>query len=678
MFAAPRGVPIVPRQLPRPPKSFVNRTSSLELLDLMAADAGSADLSTIAGAPGVGKTALALHWAHRVVERFPDGALYANLRGFDPVNPRADPGEVLDAFLHALGLPTDSRTRDSVEARAAEFRSAVHGRRMLIVLDDAENAEQVRPLLPGSASVVVVVTSRNALSGLKARDGASSMSLDPLPTDEAVTLLARIVDDGRIAADRPAAARLAALCANLPLALCVAAELLVSRSHHSVADLIADLDDERDRLDLLQTDEPASTVRAVFSASYRALDPGSARVFRLLGLHRGAEISFQTAAALTGSRPAALRPALQALTTANLITAIGPDRYRLHDLVRIFAAECAAADESEAGQADAARRMLGFYLGSAQATGRRLAPQRRMPGAPAGQGAEFDDRNTALAWCELEQANLVSATRHAAALGEHLVAWQLPAALWAYFHQRKPWAAWIETHEIGLHSARILGDATGVAMLLGSLAVAHREQRRPQKAEACFGEALSVSAQAGDLYGQAMACNGYGNACREWGRLDEALVYSQRALAAWHELADLHGEAITHNSLSGVHRDRGDLVTALQHSEHAISMFHELGDRHAEVWALNNAANVHRDLGNLEQAVQAYRTVLRTREELGDRYGVAFTLQAVAEAYRRLGNLEDFRVALEQALPIFDELGDPKAEEVRSSLAESRGQSRPG
>ncbi len=492
--------PVTPYQLPWPPSSFVGREGELAALDLALADTGSASLWVVSGTAGVGKTALVLHWAHRAANRFPDGILYANLRGFADSTPRAEPGEVLDTFLEALGRSAEPRAVDSVEARAAEFRSALHGRRMLIVLDDVATAHQVRPLLPGATTVAVVVTSRNSLPGLRVREGGKLVSLSPLSPDEAVALLARIVDDGRVSGDTASAAELVSLCDSLPLPLLVAAQRLVSMSHLSIADLVEELRDERDRLDLLQTDETATTVRAVFSMSYRALDPEASRVFRLMGLQHGGDIGFDAIAALTGLRRARLRNALESLGHASLVEMTGPGRYRLHDLLRLFARECADAEETAGNRTQAVRAMLDYYLGQALAAGRRLAPHRRLLPQPVpGGGVDFDDRESAFTWCALEQANLVAEVRYAAGAGEEAIAWQLAAAMGAYFHQRKPWSAWIETHETGLRAAQEIGDNAGMATLLGNLAIAYRELRRRDEAEACFRDALALWEQEGDL-----------------------------------------------------------------------------------------------------------------------------------------------------------------------------------
>lgn len=652
-----------PRQLPRAATHFVNRSETLAGLDRMAASAGPR-LSTIAGTAGVGKTALVVHWAHRSESLFPDGVLYADLRGFDPANPPAEPGEVLDGFLYALGLADMSKLAD-VATRAAMFRSAVHNKHMLVVLDDAANADQVRPLLPGDPVVAVVVTSRNSLSGLKAAEGATGMNVTPLDDAEAIALLQEIVGEDLSDAD---AGRLARMCANLPLAIRIAAERLNSGAYGSPGELVEELADQRDRLDVLATSDQSTAVRAVFTVSYQALDPRAARVFRLLGLHRGAQFSREAMAALTGLRAGELRSALDVLTAASLLDLVTAGRYRMHDLLRAYAAERVELDEPEERQRQAVRSMLEWYLSSAHAADRLLTPHRRSGPPPPPGGIQFGDGPTAMAWCTREQANLVAAVRQAADVGEDAIAWQLAESLWGFFYQRKPWADWVETDMVGLRSAEISGDDVGVATMLGDLAVAYRELQRRPEAEDCFERALSAWTRLGDAYGQALVCNGYGNACREWGRLDEAVSLSHQALTYWRQLGDRHGEGVTHNSLSGIHRERQELELALRHSEEALAAFRAVGDRYAEVWATHNAANVHRDLGHLQRSVDMHREVLDARRQLGDRYGQALTLQSLADGLGRLGDTQARAAALREALEIFSELGDLKADEVRAAL----------
>ncbi|GAA3438602.1 tetratricopeptide repeat protein [Kutzneria kofuensis] len=574
---------------------------------------------------------------------------------------------MLDGFRHAMGVK-DIPATTSVDARSALFRSTVHGRRILVLLDDAASGTQIRPLLPGSATVTVVVTSRSSLSGLKAMEGATGMNLEPLDDTESLSLLREIGGADLVDHDLAVSTDLVRMCANLPLVLRIVGERLGSGGYHSVAELVDELTDERDRLDVLATDDTSNAVRAVFSLSYKALEPKAAELFRLLGLLPGSEFGRDAVAALTGLRAGQLRVALEALRSTSMLEVPAPQRYRLHDLLRAYAAECAEVVESADRRQQAVHDLLAWYLSSAHATGRVLNPYRRSDPQPTAFGLSFDDAQTAMEWCSLEQTNLTAAVCLAAKVGEDATAWQLAAALWGFFYRRKPWEDWIATHNIGLAAAERTGDEFGTATMLGNLAIAYRELRQQVEAEDCFRRALEIWMRLGDRYGEALVCNGYGNACREWGRLDEALVHSQRALAGWQAVGDRHGEGITYNSLSGIYRQLDDLPRALAYSSRAAAVFRDLGDRYSEAWAQHSTATTQRELGNLTAAIELRRLALDIRVELGDRYGQALTLQDLAADYERTGQAEGRLEALRRALAIFHDLGDPKADEIEAAL----------
>jgi len=356
-----------PAQLPSTAVDFTGRRAPMTQLDVLCR-AHSTVL--IAGPPGVGKTALAVHWSHQAASRFPDGCLFANLRGYGPASAAAEPGEVLDRFLGALGTPRGNIPRNP-ESAAALLRTYLHGRRMLIVLDNAASADQVRPLLPGPGDCRVLVASRSRLSGLTARDGARRLSLEPMPPGEAVALLGQILGVQRVAAEPGAAARIARDCDYLPLALRIAADRAQARPALRLSALATQLASDTDRLDLLGiVDDASAAVRTVFSWSYRALSARPARMFRLLGLYRGQDIGIPAAAALAGTTPQEARQAVDALTAVSLLEECGPDRYRFHDLIRLYAAECAEVGETVADRAAAIRRLLTWYQHTADAADR--------------------------------------------------------------------------------------------------------------------------------------------------------------------------------------------------------------------------------------------------------------------------------------------------------------------
>ncbi|KOV90132.1 hypothetical protein ADL03_00065 [Nocardia sp. NRRL S-836] len=661
--------PVVPppQQLPRPSTTFVNRLQTLAALDTCTATDGAGALCTIEGAPGVGKTALVVHWAHQRRDRFPDGILYVNLRGHEDATSPASPDEVLDGFLDALGLldPAVSRT---LEAKTSLYRSALHSKKMLVVLDDAVSAEQVRPLLPGVSQTPVLITSRTRLTGLHTREGAVSVDIAPLPAGEAVELLRRTIGESAVDAEIAAARELAELCSCLPLPLRIAADRVAGHTYLTITDLVADLRNERDRLDLLDSDDPATAVRTVFSVSYRSLPHAEARMFRLLGLHPGSRFSLTTAAVLTGLRPVQLRKSLDVLCKANLVERLQADRYRLHDLIRVYAAECAEADEPAPDRQRAQRDVLTWYLSSAANADRVLTPFRRRVPVDVSGGLEFASADAALDWCVQEQPGLAAAVRLASALAEHDLAWRLAAVLWGFYYQRKPWADWIGTHRTALSSATCLEDPFATATIAGGLAVAERELRRYEEAESLFTRALDIWTSLGDTYGEAWVCNGFSQMCRELGRGEEATVLARRSLEAWTRLGDRYGQGMALNSLSGILSQSGDLDAALTASNQAVAAFSGVADAYSKAWALNNLANVRRARGELVEAVNIYERVLVERRTIGDHYGRGFTLRSLGETLLELGRVDDATAVLGSALEYFEQLDDPTAADVRRLL----------
>jgi hypothetical protein len=437
----------IPSQLPHDIRGFIGRRTQFgRLRGIVAVGDAEPDqhapvILVIDGPAGVGKTALAIDWAHRVIGQFPDGQLFTDLRGFDARGP-LPPGEVLGQFLRALGV--DSRDVPAeVEEQAALYRSVLAGKRVLVVLDNAFSSDQARPLLPGHPGCLVVVTSRNRLTGLVARDGARQLTLDVLGHLDACALLAQIIGTDRVTAEPQAAADLARTCGYLPLALCIAAEQAAAHHHLTLADLAVSLNDEQARLDILDRAESSTAIRAAFSWSYRALPPDAARVFRLLGLHATPDVSAHAAAALAGVPAEQIRRDLATLVRGHLLEETDRGRYRLHDLLHLYAAERAREDEDQPECEAATRRVLDWYLHTADKANQLLLPQRlRVPLDPPAAGCTplvFTGYDAALHWCDAECANLVAATRQAAKLRLHDPAWKLPIALLDYFYLRKCW-----------------------------------------------------------------------------------------------------------------------------------------------------------------------------------------------------------------------------------------------
>lgn len=653
----------VPQQLPMATTNFVNQSSVLARLGDAVRTTGASRVYCVVGSPGVGKTAVVVHWAHLHKDQFPGGVLYADLRGFDSAGPPAEPGEVLDGFLAALGL-AGVFDGSPLNGRAAAYRTATSVRKSLVVLDNVATVDQVRPLFPGAAGTVVL-TSRTTLRGLTIREGAVVLDVAPLPAPEAVELLSRVVGAERT---DPAVGELARRCGYLPLALRIAGERIASGYYAEVAELVEELANEVDVLDLLDGDDEATALRSVFSVSYRQLAVDQRRLFRLLGLSPGVTIGPEAAAALARTGRIVARKALDGLRQASLLEQVAPGRYRLHDLLRIFAVE-RATDEEDADERDAAlRRVLDWYLATAVNAAAALDAWNPGTPQPDGRGGAFADTMSAMAWLRVEQPNLVACVRRSAEAGEHGIAWRMAAALFEFFYRQKAWDDWIATHTTGVESAWSAGDRDGIASLLGRLAIAHRERGEYDPAEERFREALDIWTELGDDDGQAWVAGRYAQACREQGRYDEAVELCERALAACERSGARQEAGIVHNNLSGIHRDAGRLEEALTHSEAAIAAFEETGYRRAVAWARNNAANVHRDAGRFTTAIDLYSLVLAERRELADEYGYALTLRDIGHTLCASGDVVGGIARLHQCLDLFAP-EDPNAESVRRLLS---------
>jgi hypothetical protein len=523
--------PFPPRQLPADVPGFTGRVRHLAELDrLLAMSAGrpgepgrpgerrqpsrSAEMviAVVTGAPGMGKTALAVHWGQRVAGRFPDGQLYVDLRGLNPDGLVMEPSEAVRGLLESLGVP-GHRLPATLDAQTAMYRSLLSGRRVLVVLDNARDTRQVRWLLPGTPTCLVVVTSRNQLSDLVA-DGARPLALGVLPAAEARALLTRRLGTGRVSAEPRSAEKIIARCAGLPLALAIVGARAIIHPRLPLSALAAEL---RDQLAALAGESPATSVRAVFSWSYKALSPDAARLFRLLSLHPGPDIGAEAIAALSALDRTQTRQLLTELIQAHLLEEPLPGRYRFHDLIRAFAAEQAQADEAPANRTGATERLLAWYLNTAAEAGRHLMPGHRQlelgPVPPGCQPLAFAGYEQALVWCDAEHPSVVACVRLAEETGHDDVAWKLPVASWSFFILRKPRADWIACARIALGAARRGGDRFGEAWVLNGLGLAYAD-RQPAEAIECFRQALRVRHELADRLGVAAVLNNLGAAHR--------------------------------------------------------------------------------------------------------------------------------------------------------------------
>jgi DNA-binding SARP family transcriptional activator/tetratricopeptide (TPR) repeat protein len=664
---------VVPRQLPPAAAHFVGRAEHLRQLQHQTTAAGRSHtvaISLIHGSAGVGKTALAVHWAQHAAARFPDGQLYLNLRGFDQDQPPLQPSEALTAALRALDI-APPHIPTTVDEQASLYRSVVADKRLLILLDNAASTGQVRPLLPGAPGCMVLVTSRNELSGLVAGDGAARLALDVLDPPDAIALLRRIVGEHRVIAEIDVATALARLCARLPLALRVMANHLLARPDAALADTLDELADERHRLDVLSTDDESTTVRAAFSLSYHSLKPEAAGLFRLLSLHQGAQLGEPAAAALAGLPLPRARQLLAVLCQGHLLERVGSRRYQSHDLLRLYAAERVQVEEPAGERRRVVRRVLHWYLATAAAADRILAPE-RFRGAlddlpPADPVIPFAGHGTALAWYDTELHNLVAAVRQAAAAGEHVLAWQLAWAQWGYFQLRKPWTEWLTTHEIGLASARRCGDRSAEALMLNSLGMAHYYPRRFAEAQGCFERALAIWRELGDARGQASVTNNLGNLLLETRQLPDAIAHYEQALVLYGPIG--HDAGTTLTNLAEAHCLLRQFELGLDWARQALASHDATGSRRGQALTLCQYGNALCGLDRLDEAVEHYTRALAISHAIGDRQAEGWASHFLAEALHTAGRPTEARRHWRVALTAFDTLGDPQSGDIRTRLA---------
>jgi tetratricopeptide (TPR) repeat protein len=693
----------VPRQLPADVRGFVNRLQDLARLDEIIDDSTAPGATiVVVGTAGVGKTSLAVHWAHRIRARFPDGQLYVNLHGYDP-GPPITPHEVLERFLHALSVPAAAVPAD-LESRAALFRSLLSGRRMLVVLDNAATVGQVRPLLPGNSECLVLVTSRSSLSGLVARDGARRVSLRVLSEDEATELIQRITSGYRDQDDTADLVELAGLCARLPLALRIAAERAINRPWAPLRDLITELRDESALWDALTADDDdeSDAVRTVFAWSYRALTPEASRMFRLLGLHPGAEFSLAAAAALAGRPPAKVRRVLDDLVGAHLLEQPQADRYQFHDLLRMYANDQARAEEPADAAFEATRRALSWYLHGALAARDRLGGG-AVAWTPAPLEAEitppaFPDRTAALPWYRQERENLVRAVRAADDLDVSDITWQLPAALYPIYAEHNHFADWIETSTVALRVTRRLGNRAAEAEVLESLGKAHtqhfdREQgielqsaalrlrrelddplgelksanalglarlraRDLTAARDLFDRVTTLAGALGEQYWLAVATNNTANVDLELEAFERAQQLLTDALARFRRLGLRSGEGDVLRGLSHTNRGLSRPAQAYEHIQAAVAIAREDGNPAREAFWLLEEGRVQIDLGRPAEALETFQRSATLQRQLGDRVREAETWDATGIAYQAMGRAEEAVQFCRRAVSVFRELNE--------------------
>ena len=656
---------VVPHQLPAVVPHFTGRETELaELASLRPPDPGGSEavvISAVAGMAGVGKTALAVRWCQQVAAEFPDGQLYVNLRGFGPEGEPADPATAIRGFLDALGVRAE-RIPASPEAQAGLYRSLLAGLRILLLLDNAQNEAQVRPLLPASPSCLAVVTSRTRLVGLAATEGARLMSLDVLSADEARQMLRRCLGLRRVQAEPDAAAELITLCGRLPLALAIIAARAADRPDFLLANLAQELR-EGQRLGALDTGDTATSAEAVFSWSYQQLSAPAARMFRLMSLAPGPDLPGHAAAQLAEVSPSKARDLLRGLVRGCLLTEPSPGRYAFHDLLRAYAAQQAEAADPDSERAAALTRLFDHYLTLAGAAmdilepaDRQQRPKLRPPGTDA---PPVSTPAIARAWLDAERANLVSIAGHTASSGRPDYATALAAILFRYLDGGGHYTEGLAVHTHALHAAQQMGDRLGEADALRHRCGIDYRQGRYGEVVGQLAEALSIYCDMGYRTGQAQTLNNLGIVLRAQGLYREALRYHQQALVLFREEGEEFGEALTMDALGNTLRRLGRHQESADYHRRALAQFHAMAEVRSAAYAVGNLGVAFRHLGRLEEATRCHEQSLALNRQVNCRYGEAEALNDMGSLLRHQGLLELAADHHREALELFRTIGNP-------------------
>lgn len=667
---------LVPAQLPASVGSFTGRADELAELDRCLAEARpdqatAVVVTAIAGTAGVGKTALAVHWAHRVRHHFPGGQLYVNLQGYAP-GPPVRALDALAGFLYALGVPPE-QVPAQVDQAATLYRSLLADKLVLVTLDNAGSAEQVRPLLPGGPGCLVLVTSRDRLTGLVARDGARRVTLDVLTVEESQALLARVLGSDRVAAESSAAAELARACACLPLALRIAAASLTGRPAWRIADFAVELA-SGDRLAALRVgDDESTAVAAAFHLSYTGMSDPARRLFRLLGLLPGNDVTAAAAAALAGCPIVDAAMLLEELAAAHLLAEHRPRRYTFHDLLRAYANQRGGAEDNEDERHAATMRLYDWYLETVGAAAQVLYPEKLRLPRSRDRGIRpvvFDGPAHALAWLDGERANLVAAIRHAANWGPFEFAWLLADALRGYFMLGTYLVDWLAAGAAGLNAAQDAGDLAGQAAAHICIGDARYFSGELPRAITSYTRGAALSRQIGWLEGQSAALGNLGNAHHQLGHLRKAADAYTETLRFNRETGRLAGQAISLGNLGVIHAELGNLAEGAENQAQALALYRKIGSASGEALALSNLGDLQHEFGQFDHALDYLDQAVVLLRELGDHVGESDALRLIAEIHRDAGRYAEARQNAHTALELAREAGDRQTEtEALNSLA---------
>ncbi|MEV0036438.1 BTAD domain-containing putative transcriptional regulator [Streptomyces sp. NPDC050804] len=674
----PAPLTAVPAQLPYDLPVFAGRLTQLADVEDLAATASrrphpGAALCVVTGSAGIGKTTFAVHAAHRLAPRYPDGQIYLNLHGYDAQEAPVSARRALRTVLEAFGVAAD-RLPPDVDAQAALYRSLLADRRVLLLLDNARDARQIRPLLPGASRGLVIVTSRDQMSALVVKDGAHHLRLDALSVAEARDLLVHRLGADRVDADVRATRRIIERSARLPLALALIAARAATRRGIPLTTVAGELSKTSTMLDVLSDPDSSVDVRSVFSWSYEGLSPETARLFRLLALAPTPDCSLAAVSALAALPASRVLGPLTELTASHLLDEPAPGRFVLHDLLREYARERLYAQDGEGEASAAFERLLAHHVRTAYSAARALAvnlPPLDLGPVPAGVSPEYiDEPEQAMAWFGRECETLGHLTERAGLVpGCETQAWQLGWSVMEYFQRAGRWDDQIALQYIALEAAGRGGDRLGQAHAHRNLARACTQTGRFTDALRHLGRALTAFEELGDLAGQARCHGNLALILVRQGSHAEALPHVRTAVEQFERAGDRLGQANALNNLGWTSAQTGDLDAALGHCRQALDLLQDMGDRVAEAATWDSLGYIHHHLGDYRQALLCYRRALDLDRMVGDAFNGAETMTHLGDTRLAMGDRPGAREAWTAALGVFEELDPEAAERLRTRLS---------
>lgn len=666
----------VPRQLPRAVPGFIGRTEYLRTLSVALDQASQRDgplpVFVVSGPAGVGKTALALHWAHSVADRFPDGQIHVDLRGFAPSGAPASPGQVIRGFLDLFLIPAERRPA-SPDARLALYRDLLADRRVLIVLDNARDPEQIRPLLPPGPGCLTIITSRDNLLSMAASHRARILTLDVFTDAEAAEFIAHGLAARPEPGDASVTAEIIRLCDRMPLALAIVVARAMAHPTWPLAALASDLRGAPVRLDELDAGDATVSVRAVFSWSYRELTPAAARVFRLLGAHAGPDIGVRAVASLAGLSLSRTRSLTAELTRVHLITEHSPGRFALHDLLRAYAADELRDHEAAAERLAAIRRLLDYFLHTAHLAALAINPARDAPAlAPLARGAvpeRISERARANDWFQTEYRVLLKVIELAAEHDFDDYAWRIPWTLVNFFDQHGYWEDWIATHQIALRAARHSHNLLGQASAHQHIGIVYVHLRSYERAREHLRRAIALNHELGLRAGQARCLLDISRTFESQDRYRDALEHANSALSLYRELGHQFGRARALNAVGWNSAHLGDARGAITCCTEALEIHGRLSNRMGQAATLDSLGYAHTQLGHHADAIRCYERALDLLDRKERTYQVACVLTNLATSLQAARDDQAAALTSQEALSILRALEHPEADQTAARFA---------